>query len=115
MNNELFCFQPARPFECPACGKGYTRKHCLYRHQTTSCGDKKGMPKKYACETCGKRFVAHISLKDHVRNIHEKVKAHKCVCGQDFAYKNVFYQHKRVCPQATPEKKSPSSSSESDN
>ena len=45
----------------------------------------KGHVENYDCNKCDKNFVSIHGLNLHITSIHEKVKKHKCECGQLFS------------------------------
>src|SRR5277367_5260563 len=58
--------------------------------------------KKYACDTCGKRFRAPSLLKIHERS-HSGEKPFKCAeCGQRFSLKSDLTRHLRIHTGETP-------------
>ena len=79
-------------FDCQECGKSFTRKDHLKRHNLNIHGQKEislpkkceneasnvdhvhGDVKKHICQTCGNAFNRSDHLKRHVLNVHEKKK-----------------------------------------
>ena len=70
-------------FDCKECGKSFTRKDHLKRHNLNIHGLKDISPekkcenediKKHICQTCGNTFTRSDHLKRHVSNVHEKKK-----------------------------------------
>ena len=46
------------------------------------------------CEICGKTFSQNITLKGHIKSIHQKIKDEKCdICGKIFALKRSLWKH----------------------
>ena len=72
-------------FDCQKCGKSYTRKDHLKRHNLNIHGQKdispvkkrenvvqEGVKKQHICQKCGKSFTRSDHLKRHTLNVHEK-------------------------------------------
>ena len=53
-------------FTCGTCGKHYTFKRNLTRHQQKECGKEA----THFCDMCGKSFKHSFSLKSHVKKLH---------------------------------------------
>lgn len=68
--NELSVNDPAI---CPnMCGrkyKGEHRKYHLKRHLINECG----VPKKFQCHVCLRRFAQNFNLKSHLVMVHEQI------------------------------------------
>lgn len=68
--NELSVTDPA---VCPnMCGRKYRgkkRKYHLKRHLTNECG----VPRKFQCHVCFKRFTQDYNLRSHLIIVHEQV------------------------------------------
>lgn len=72
--NDLAATDPAF---CPnMCGrryKGEHRKYHLKRHLTNECG----VPRKFQCYICLKRFTQDYNLKSHLLMVHKRIPAPK--------------------------------------
>jgi len=60
----LYC-----PNKCGRCYKGLQRKGNLNRHINNECG----VPRKFKCFYCGKRFTQKYHLKQHYGVIHKVI------------------------------------------
>jgi transposase-like protein len=66
-------------FSCTVCGKSFTRKNGLTRHNLSHSEEK-----PYPCTVCGKSFKTKGSLAQH-NLLHSGEKRHSCtVCGKSF-------------------------------
>ncbi|XP_056387607.1 oocyte zinc finger protein XlCOF22-like [Hyla sarda] len=105
-------------FSCPECGKGFTKKSSLVRHQIIHIGEKpfscivcsKSFARKstlvehkkthtcekpYSCSDCGKCFVRKANLLDHQR-IHTGERLFSCpICPKSFTNKTILVRHQK--------------------
>ncbi|XP_073467773.1 uncharacterized protein [Aquarana catesbeiana] len=77
-----------KPLSCPECGKCFLQKSNLYTHQRSHTGEK-----PYSCPECGKSFPFKSSLDVHKRS-HTGEKPYTCLeCGKCFSMKSHLSRH----------------------
>ena len=75
--------------QCQQCGKLFTCKSALLRHEVVHTG-----ARDYKCKHCDKTFAQTSNLNYHVRTVHDKVKAYNCdVCHKQFAQRGSLATH----------------------
>ncbi|XP_063290882.1 zinc finger protein 850-like [Pelobates fuscus] len=79
-----------KPFSCSECGKRYTSKSTLLAHQVIHTGEK-----PYSCANCDKCFTSSSHLARH-RMIHSMEKPFACTeCGKCFTSRGHVVRHQR--------------------
>ncbi|KAJ8334378.1 hypothetical protein SKAU_G00400170 [Synaphobranchus kaupii] len=80
-----------RPFLCSVCGRGFSRRETLRRHDRVHTGEK-----PYHCDVCGKDFREAFHLTKH-RTVHSGEKNYKCEsCGKEFGYAQSLKRHGKL-------------------
>jgi uncharacterized Zn-finger protein len=76
---------------CEICGRGFSRKECLARHQ------KKCNPGKFKCGICPLEYDRKMKLREHVLSAHGK-KVFPCPkCLRKFTYEKSLVKHTKIC------------------
>ncbi|XP_056424587.1 zinc finger protein OZF-like [Hyla sarda] len=89
-NYRHFKNHPDKPFSCPECGKGFSRKANVMVHLRLHTGEK-----PFACQECGKCFNQKSNLMVHVR-LHTGEQPFSCPeCGKSFNQKANLLIHLR--------------------
>ncbi|XP_065363297.1 zinc finger protein 729 [Calliphora vicina] len=84
-----------KPFKCPECQMGFTRKTLLNQHKRTHIKYTERI--KCDFEGCEVRFVKHGDKTHHMRLVHLKVKQHICdFCGEAFGAMQTLRHHRFI-------------------
>nr|XP_012596843.1 zinc finger protein 671 [Microcebus murinus] len=80
-----------RPYECSECGKFFSQSYDLFKHQTVHTGER-----PYECSECGKLFSSKSSLIRH-QEVHTGARPYVCSeCGKEFSRKHTLVLHQRT-------------------
>ncbi|XP_021573575.1 zinc finger protein 671 isoform X2 [Carlito syrichta] len=86
-----------RPYECSECGKFFSQSYDLFKHQTVHTGER-----PYECNECGKFFRQISGLFEH-RRVHTGERLYQCSkCGKFFSSKSNLIRHQEVHTGARP-------------
>ncbi|XP_053462246.1 zinc finger protein 671 isoform X2 [Nycticebus coucang] len=86
-----------RPYECSECGKFFSQSYDLFKHQTVHTGER-----PYECSECGKFFRQISGLIEH-RRVHTGERLYQCSkCGKFFSSKSNLIRHQEVHTGARP-------------
>ena len=79
-----------KEYKCETCGKSFSQKGGLKRHNYTAHEGHKD----FKCDSCGKLFSSAQNLKTHIHAIHEGHKDYNCViCGKSFSQAGHLKSH----------------------
>jgi uncharacterized C2H2 Zn-finger protein len=86
-------------FTCDKCGRNFSSKHMLQRHDITAHGseEQKMQLRKFICSICNKALLTKQSLMDH-EEAHSEERSHVCSeCGKAFRTQSTLRVHvKRI-------------------
>ncbi|XP_042774007.1 zinc finger protein 671 isoform X4 [Panthera leo] len=86
-----------RPYECGQCGKLFSQSCDLFKHETIHTGER-----PYECRECGKFFRQISGLVEH-RRVHTGERLYQCGnCGKFFSSKSNLIRHQEVHTGARP-------------
>ncbi|XP_053146192.1 zinc finger and SCAN domain-containing protein 31-like isoform X2 [Hemicordylus capensis] len=91
LNRHQITHTGENPHKCSHCGEKFTRRASLIVHQRIHTGEK-----PYKCFTCGKSFSVNSTLIRHQR-IHTGEKPYQCLdCGESFNQRTILISHQRI-------------------
>ncbi|XP_077345710.1 uncharacterized protein LOC143989455 [Lithobates pipiens] len=90
LNRHQMSHSGEKPYPCPECGKCFSKKSYLSIHEKLHTGEK-----PYSCTECGKCFSQKSNLYRH-ESMHTGEKPHSCTeCGKCFSKKSYLSIHQR--------------------
>ncbi|KAJ0033781.1 hypothetical protein NQD34_000888 [Periophthalmus magnuspinnatus] len=91
VNGKIIALTPEKPYICPFCSKGFTRKDHLSSHLSAHTGDK-----QFDCPECDAKFNLKQSLERHM-TVHSGEKPFKCPdCKKGFTRNSTLKLHMRT-------------------
>uniref|UniRef100_A0A8C6U502 C2H2-type domain-containing protein n=1 Tax=Neogobius melanostomus TaxID=47308 RepID=A0A8C6U502_9GOBI len=91
VNGQVSALSGEKPFSCPFCSKGFTRKDHLSSHLSAHTGDK-----QFDCPECDAKFNLKQSLERHM-TVHSGEKPFKCPdCKKGFTRNSTLKLHMRT-------------------
>ncbi|KAJ0051014.1 hypothetical protein NL108_012153 [Boleophthalmus pectinirostris] len=91
VNGQIMALTAEKPFICPFCSKGFTRKDHLSSHLSAHTGDK-----QFDCPQCDAKFNLKQSLERHM-TVHSGEKPFKCPdCKKGFTRNSTLKLHMRT-------------------
>ena len=99
-DHELLCGQSAadKPYSCSACGRKFTAKSNLRRHETTHVS----APSLCACSKCGRSFRRKHNMTTHVRRVHCSLRFACVTCCRQFRSVSALMRHLRSHKDGAP-------------
>ncbi|KAM3821770.1 zinc finger protein 771 isoform 1-T1 [Vipera latastei] len=86
-----------KPYRCNDCGRSFNQSSALTKHQRTHTGER-----PYVCGDCGKAFTASSNLLQH-RRFHTGERPYRCeLCGKAFSQSSNYNLHRRGHTGVTP-------------
>ncbi|XP_034275653.1 zinc finger protein 771 [Pantherophis guttatus] len=86
-----------KPYRCNDCGRSFNQSSALTKHQRTHTGER-----PYVCSDCGKAFTASSNLLQH-RRFHTGERPYRCeLCGKAFSQSSNYNLHRRGHTGVTP-------------
>ncbi|XP_062994420.1 zinc finger protein 771 [Elgaria multicarinata webbii] len=86
-----------KPYRCNDCGRSFNQSSALTKHQRTHTGER-----PYVCRDCGKAFTASSNLLQH-RRFHTGERPYRCeLCGKAFSQSSNYNLHRRGHTGVTP-------------
>ncbi|XP_015267629.1 PREDICTED: zinc finger protein 771-like [Gekko japonicus] len=86
-----------KPYRCKDCGRSFNQSSALTKHQRTHTGER-----PYVCGDCGKAFTASSNLLQH-RRFHTGERPYRCeLCGKAFSQSSNYNLHRRGHTGVTP-------------
>jgi KRAB domain-containing zinc finger protein len=84
------------PYYCANCGRGFTYKQSVTRHEQEGICKKQEVPVEHTCDQCQKSFASKMRLAEHISGMHGE-KTQQCPCGKKFSWRQSYHRHTNVC------------------